>query len=68
MAKVSVSDYFQAAAEAILAFLKILPRQGFFFIPLIFILPLWYGDLGVWIAFPIPDVLSIHATAYCLQR
>ena len=60
--------YFQAAGKAIPALLLTLSRQGFFFIPLIFILPLWYGELGVWMAFPFSDVLSTLVTAYILYR
>lgn len=60
--------YFQAVGKAIPALLLTLSRQGFFFIPLIFILPLWYGELGVWIAFPVSDVISTLVTAYCLRR
>jgi len=60
--------YFQAIGKATPALLLTLSRQGFFFIPLIFILPLWYGELGVWIAFPISDVLSTSLTAYVLYR
>ena len=60
--------YFQAAGKAIPALLLTLSRQGFFFIPLIFILPLWYGELGVWMAFPVSDVLSTLVTAYILYR
>ena len=60
--------YFQAAGKAIPALLLTLSRQGFFFIPLIFILPLWYGELGVWMAFPVSDVLSTLLTAYILYR
>ena len=62
------SAYFQAVGKAIPALLLTLSRQGFFFIPLIFILPLWYGELGVWIAFPVSDVLSTLLTAYILYR
>jgi Na+-driven multidrug efflux pump len=60
--------YFQAVGKAIPALLLTLSRQGFFFIPLIFILPLWYGELGVWIAFPVSDILSTLVTAYVLYR
>ena len=60
--------YFQAVGKAIPALLLTLSRQGFFFIPLIFILPLWYGELGVWIAFPVSDILSTLVTAYILYR
>lgn len=60
--------YFQAVGKAIPALLLTLTRQGFFFIPLIFILPNYYGALGVWMAFPISDVLSTLVTAYFLRR
>ncbi|MBT8288335.1 MAG: MATE family efflux transporter [Flavobacteriaceae bacterium] len=60
--------YFQAVGKAIPALLLTLTRQGFFFIPLIFILPRFFGELGVWIAFPVSDVLSTIVTAYYLNR
>ena len=60
--------YFQAVGKAIPALLLTLTRQGFFFIPLIFILPKYYGAIGVWMAFPISDVLSTLVTAYFLHR
>tara|TARA_B110000027_G_scaffold77210_1_gene82230 strand:- start:1725 stop:3065 length:1341 start_codon:yes stop_codon:yes gene_type:complete len=60
--------YFQAIGKALPALLLTLSRQGLFFIPLLFILPMHYGVLGVWIAFPIADVLSTFMTAYFLNR
>lgn len=60
--------YFQAIGKAIPALLLTLLRQGLFFIPLIFILPKFYGALGVWMAFPISDVLATIVTAYFLRR
>lgn len=60
--------YFQAIGKAKQALLLTLTRQGFFFIPLIFILPLFFGELGVWIAFPISDILATIVTAYFLNR
>ena len=60
--------YFQAVGKAKPALLLTLSRQGFFFIPLILILPKFYGELGVWISFPISDVLSTLITAYFLRR
>mgnify|MGYP003635114847 CR=1 FL=1 len=60
--------YFQAIGKAKPALLLTLLRQGFFFIPLIFILPKFYGELGVWISFPIADVLATLVTAYFLNR
>jgi len=60
--------YFQAVGKAIPALLLTLSRQAFFFIPLIFILPLYLGEVGVWVAFPISDLLSTLLTAYFLRR
>jgi len=60
--------YFQAVGKAIPALLLTLTRQGFFFIPLILILPSYFGELGVWISFPIADVLSTIVTAIFLKR
>ncbi|MCM5662352.1 MATE family efflux transporter [Galbibacter mesophilus] len=62
------SAYFQAIGKAIPALLLTLSRQGFFFIPLILILPRFYGEFGVWISFPIADVLSTLVTGYFLNR
>jgi putative MATE family efflux protein len=62
------SAYFQAIGKAVPALLLTLTRQGFFFIPLIFILPHYFGELGVWISFPAADVLSTIVTGYFLNR
>lgn len=60
--------FFQAIGKARQALLLTLSRQGFFFIPLIFILPLFMGELGVWVAFPISDTLSTMVTGWFLYR
>lgn len=60
--------YFQAIGKAVPAFLLTLSRQGFIFIPMILILPLYYGEFGVWISFPLADILSTIITAYFLNR
>ncbi|MGB3344696.1 MAG: MATE family efflux transporter [Aequorivita sp.] len=62
------SAYFQAIGKAVPALLLTLTRQGFFFIPLIFILPLFLGEVGVWISFPTADILSTIVTGYFLNR
>ena len=62
------SAYFQAIGKATPALLLTLTRQGFFFIPLILILPTYFGELGVWISFPIADFLSTVVTGYFLNR
>tara|TARA_R110002051_G_scaffold180913_3_gene250411 strand:- start:80099 stop:81478 length:1380 start_codon:yes stop_codon:yes gene_type:complete len=60
--------YFQAIGKAVPALLLTLCRQGFFFIPLILILPNYLGELGVWISFPIADVLATIVTGYFLRK
>lgn len=42
--------YFQAIGKAIPALLLTLSRQGFFFIPLVLLLPRFYGENGVWVS------------------
>ena len=60
--------YFQAIGKAIPALLLTLTRQGFFFIPLILILPNFFGELGVWISFAIADLLATLVTGYYLKK
>ena len=60
--------YFQAIGKAMPALFLTLTRQGFFFIPLILILPNYLGELGVWISFPIADVLATLVTGYFLRK
>ncbi|MGO2294047.1 MAG: MATE family efflux transporter [Psychroflexus halocasei] len=62
------SAYFQAIGKAKPAFFLTLSRQGFCFIPLILILPKFYGEFGVWISFPLADILSTIITAFFLNR
>ncbi len=58
--------YYQAIGKAIPALLLTLLRMGFILIPLILVLPQIYGELGVWISFPIADVVSTLITAWYL--
>src|SRR5690606_2806868 len=60
--------YFQAVGKAIPALLLTLSRQGFFFIPLVLILPGFMGELGVWLSFPIADLLATLLTGAYLAR
>lgn len=60
--------YFQAIGKAIPALLLTLTRQGFFFIPLLYILPKFYGELGVWIAFPLSDLIATIVTGLYLRK
>ncbi|NET32495.1 MAG: MATE family efflux transporter, partial [Cyanothece sp. SIO1E1] len=60
--------YFQAIGKALPALFLTLTKQGFFLIPLVLILPLFFGLKGVWYSFPIADVLAATVTYTYLQR
>jgi putative MATE family efflux protein len=60
--------YFQAAGKAKKALFLTLSKQGFFLIPLVLILPNFFGIFGVWVSFPIADVLSTFITGYFLKK
>ena len=45
-----------------------LARQILFLLPLIYFLPLWIGSDGVWISFPISDVMATLLSIYMLGR
>jgi Na+-driven multidrug efflux pump len=54
--------YYQAIGKALPALLLTLTRQGFFFIPLLYIFPSFMGINGVWLAFPIAEFLAAVVT------
>ncbi|MEI6865908.1 MATE family efflux transporter [Flavicella sp.] len=60
--------YFQSIGKALPALLLTLSKQGFFLIPMLFILPNYYGLYGVWYAFPIADVGATLVTYYFLRK
>jgi putative MATE family efflux protein len=52
------TTYAQAIGRAVPALIFSMMRQILFFIPLLFILPRFFGLTGVWYCFPIADFLS----------
>jgi len=61
------SSYFQAIGRPGPALLLTLTKQGFFLIPLVLILPYYFGLEGVWYSFPIADVFATVITAFYLS-
>jgi Na+-driven multidrug efflux pump len=51
-----ISAYFQAIGRALPALFLALTKQGIFLIPLVLILPLYFGIDGIWMSFPIADI------------
>jgi Na+-driven multidrug efflux pump len=45
-----------------------LSRQLLFLLPLIYTLPLWLQETGVWISFPISDALNIIISVILIVR
>jgi len=62
------SAYFQAIGEGIPALLLTLTRQGFFLIPLVLILPDYFGAFGVWISFPLAELIATVVTILYLKK
>lgn len=62
------SSFFQSIGKAGPALLLSLSKQGFFLIPLLLILPNYFGLWGIWMSFPIADFLSTVLTGYYLRK
>lgn len=60
------ANYFQAIGKPIQSTILSLSRQVLFFIPLLFILPQFWGIEGVWRTAPIADILSVSLTGSVL--
>jgi putative MATE family efflux protein len=56
------SAYFQAIGKALPALLLTLTKQGMFLIPLILFMPDLFGIQGIWMSFPIADILATTVT------
>lgn len=57
---------FQATGKAVQNFVLTLSRQILFLIPLVFILPQFFQETGIWISFPIADTFSAILTLLML--
>lgn len=61
------SAYFQAIGKAFPALILSISKQGLLLIPIILILPVFFGIDGIWIAFPIADVGAAFITLLYLK-
>jgi len=62
------SAYFQAVGKVMPALILTLTKQGLFLIPLVLILPSFFGLNGIWYSFPIADLLSTLVTWWFLRK
>ncbi len=60
--------YFQAIGKAFPALILSLSKQGFCLIPLVLVLPLFFGIEGVWYSFPLADIASTLITWLVLKK
>ena len=56
------AGYFQALGKALPAFILAIARQILFLLPLIFILPRFLQLDGLWLSFPLADILAVGVT------
>ena len=62
------TNFFQSLGMVKKSVILSLSRQILFLLPLLYALPLWHGARGVWMSFPVSDVLSAILTALLLRR
>ena len=62
------TNFFQCLGMVKKSIILSLSRQLLFLLPLLYSLPFWMGANGVWMSFPISDVLSALLTAILLRR
>ena len=61
------SHFFQAIGKAKLAMFATLFRQAIGLIPLLIILPRFWGISGIWVAYPIADIMAAIVVFFMLQ-
>jgi putative MATE family efflux protein len=66
--QVVASNFFQAIGKAKLALFATLFRQVIGLIPLLLILPTFWGIDGVWLSYPIADTMSALVVGFILYR
>ncbi len=66
--QIVASHFFQAIGKAKIAMFATLFRQVITLIPLLFILPGFWGISGIWLAYPISDLLSALVVALFLVK
>jgi len=59
---------FQALGKAKIAGMLVMMRQILLFIPLVLILPLFFKSMGVWISFPVADVVVFMASLVIIRN
>ena len=62
------SNFFQCLGMVKTSVFLSLSRQLLFLLPLIYTLPLWLKETGVWISFPISDIIAVIVSTIFVVR
>jgi len=62
------SNFFQSLGMVGRSIFLSLSRQLIFLLPFIYALPLWFKETGVWMSFPISDVLNIIVSFFFIRH
>lgn len=60
--------YFMAVGRGLLSLVISISRSFLFLVPLVLAMPLWLGADGIWLAYPVADVLSVAVSGLLLVR
>ncbi|KAA6319383.1 hypothetical protein EZS27_030717, partial [termite gut metagenome] len=63
---VVISNFFQSIGKVRISIFLSLCRQLFYFLPCLLILPVYFGQNGIWVAIPVSDFLAFITTTICL--
>ncbi|UNC90842.1 MATE family efflux transporter [Candidatus Contubernalis alkaliaceticus] len=61
------AGFYQALGKAVPAFLLATSRQVLFFVPIVLVLPAFFGLKGIWFSFPIADILAFLLTVFLVK-
>ena len=61
------TNFFQSLGMVKKSVILSLSRQILFLLPSLYVLPLWIGDTGIWLSYPVSDVLSFILSAIMLR-
>ena len=61
------SGFFQSTKRPVYAIIVTVMRQGVFLIPLLYVLPMYWGLDGLWYSFPLSDLAAFLLTLVFLR-
>lgn len=62
------SAYYQSIGKAFPALILTLLKQGIFLIPLVLVMPIYFGLDGIWFSFPVADLLTTIVSSIFIKK